>query len=24
VVGDIEDEHDETNQKDWLLEKPGS
>ena len=23
VVGDIEDEHDETNQKDWLLEKPG-
>ena len=23
VVGDIEDEHDEANQKDWLLEKPG-
>jgi len=23
VVGDIEDEHDETNHKDWLLEKPG-
>ena len=23
VVGDIEDEHDEENQKDWLLEKPG-
>jgi magnesium and cobalt transporter len=23
VVGDIEDEHDEANQKDWLVEKPG-
>ena len=23
VVGDIEDEHDEANQKDWFLEKPG-
>ena len=23
VVGDIEDEHDEANQKDWLIEKPG-
>ena len=23
VVGDIEDEHDEANQNDWLLEKPG-
>ena len=23
VVGDIEDEHDEANQKNWLLEKPG-
>ena len=23
VVGDIEDEHDAANQKDWLLEKPG-
>ena len=23
VVGDIEDEHDEANQKDWVVEKPG-
>ena len=23
VVGDIEDEHDEANQKDWFIEKPG-
>ena len=23
VVGDIEDEHDEANQNEWLLEKPG-
>ena len=24
VVGDIEDEHDETNQNDWLLKNLGS